>query len=106
MKNRKVSDKGNNTIKATLGTSEKDEALIGTYDEKEAAGDDTSDSVSSAADDVNEVRRLRTLHINEWLTDERVQEIMEDVQAVVRQGTRDSGANAIAVIRDTLNEAQ
>ena len=27
--------------------------------------DNTSGSVSSAADDVNEVRRLRTLHINE-----------------------------------------
>ena len=47
--------------------------------------DDTSDNVSSAADYVNEVRRLRTLHINEWLTDERVQEIMENVQAVVRR---------------------
>ena len=34
--------------------------------------DDTSDNVSSVAGDVNEVRRLRTLHINEWLTDERV----------------------------------
>ena len=60
--------------------------------------DDTSDNVSSVADDVSEVRRLRTLHINEWLTDEKVQ--------AVRQGTRDSGANAIAAIRDTLNEAQ
>ena len=59
--------------------------------------DDTSDNVSSVADDVSEVRRLRTLHINEWLTDEKVQ--------AVRQGTRDSGANAIAAIRDTLNES-
>ena len=67
--------------------------------------DDTSDNVSSVADDVSEVRRLRTLHINEWLTDEKVQEIMINVQAAFRQGTRDSGANAIAAIRDTLNEA-
>ena len=50
MENRKVSNKGNNTIKATLGTSEKDEALRGTYDEKEAAGDDTSDNVFSPAE--------------------------------------------------------
>ena len=63
MKNRKVSYKGNDTIKATLDTSEKDEALRGTYDEKEAAGDDTSDSVSSAAVDERYIysihRRLR-----------------------------------------------
>ena len=62
--------------------------------------------MSSIADDVSEVRRLRTMHIIEWLSDEKVHEIMTNVQAAVRQGTRDSGANAIAAIRDALNEAQ
>ena len=32
--------------------------------------DKTSDNMSSITDDNNEVRRLRTSHINEWLTDE------------------------------------
>ena len=40
---------------------------------------DTSDSLSSIDDDDNEVRRLRTQHISEWLTDERVIEIMVGV---------------------------
>ena len=31
---------------------------------------------------------------------------MENVQAVIRQGTRDSGSNAIGAIRDALNGAQ
>ena len=56
---------------------------------RKATVDNTYDNASSVADDVNEDRRLRTLHINEWLTDERVQVIMDNVQAVVRQGTRD-----------------
>ena len=68
--------------------------------------DNTSDNMSSIADDGSEIRRLRTLHINEWLTDERVQEIMENVQTVVRQGKRDSEANAIVAIGDALNGAQ
>ena len=38
--------------------------------------DNTSDNMSSIADDGSEIRRLRTLHINEWLTDERVQTVV------------------------------
>ena len=68
--------------------------------------DNTSDNMSSITDDGNEVRRLRSLHINEWLTDERVQEIMVNVQTVVKQGARNSKADAIVAIGDTLNGAQ
>ena len=49
---------------------------------------------------------MRTSHINEWLTDERVQEIMVNIQTVVRQGARDSKADAIVAIGDALNGAQ
>ena len=68
--------------------------------------DNTSNNMSSIADDGSEIRRLRTLHINEWLTDERVQEIMENVQTAVRQEARDSKANAIKAIGDIINRAQ
>ena len=68
--------------------------------------DKTSDNMSSVTDDNNEVRRLRTSHINEWLTDERVQEIMVNVQTVIKQGARDSKADAIVAIGDTLIGAQ
>ena len=67
--------------------------------------DKTSDNMSSITDDGSEVRRLRTSHINEWLTDERVQEIMVNVQTVVKQGARNSKADAIVAIGDTLNGA-
>ena len=68
--------------------------------------DNTSDNMSSITDDGSEVRRLRTSHINEWLTDERVQEIMVNGQTVVKQGARDSKADAIVAIGDALNGAQ
>ena len=47
--------------------------------------EDASTIISTISDDVSEVRRLRTLHINDWLTDERAQEIIDDVQTVVNQ---------------------
>ena len=54
----------------------------------------------------SEVRRLRTSHIHEWLTDDRVHEAIEDVQTVVRQEARDRKSDAMRVIGDTINEAQ
>ena len=49
--------------------------------------DDTSDEVSLADDDeADQARRLRTMSINEWLTNEKVQDIMERIQAATKQG--------------------
>ena len=58
------------------------------------------------SDDISEVRRLRTSHIHEWLTDNRVNEAMEDVQTVIRQEARDRKSDAMRVIGDTINKAQ
>ena len=80
----------------TPGTNESDsESLAKVKLANNNPEDDTSDNISSIADDDSEVRRLRTSHIKEWLTDERVQEIMENVQTVVGQEERDGKANAI-----------
>ena len=43
--------------------------------------------------------------INEWLTNEKVQDIMERIQAATKQG-RNSGTEAIVAIGDTINDAQ
>ena len=68
--------------------------------------DDTSDEVSLADDDeADQARRLRTMSINEWLTNEKVQDIMERIQAATKQG-RNSGTEAIVAIGDTINDAQ
>ena len=53
----------------------------------------------------SEVRRLRTSHIHEWLTDKRVNQAMEDVQTVIRQEARDRKSDTMKVIGDTINEA-
>ena len=69
--------------------------------------EDASTIISTISDDVSEVRRLRTLHINDWLTDERAQEIIDNVQTVVNQeATRNVRSEAVKVVCDTINTAQ
>ena len=68
--------------------------------------DNTSDEESVADDDdLNEVRRLRTLYINEWLTNEKTQDIMERVQSAVEKNRDLEAARAIRAIGDTINDA-
>ena len=38
--------------------------------------EDTSTVISTISDDISEVRRVRIMDINEWLTDERAQEVL------------------------------
>ena len=47
--------------------------------------EDASTVISTISDDVSEVRRLRTMDINEYLTDERAQEVIEKVSRVLEQ---------------------
>ena len=51
---------------------------------------------------------LRTSHPSDWLTDERVQEVIHNVQTVVSQETknRDDRSDAVKVIRNVISEAQ
>ena len=73
---------------------------------KNSPADDMSDEESLADDDeADQARRLRTMSINEWLTNEKVQDILERIQAVTKQG-RNSGTEAIIAIGDTINDAQ
>ena len=68
--------------------------------------DDTSDEESLADDDdLDQVRRLRTLCINEWLTNEKTQDIMERVQSAVEQNRNSEAERAIGAIGDTINDA-
>ena len=61
--------------------------------------DDNSTVISTISDDVSEVRRLRTMHISDWLTDERAQEVIEKVHTLVNQGTnRNMRPEAMKVI--------
>ena len=48
---------------------------------------------------------MRTMNVNEWLTNEKVQDILERIQAVTKKG-RNSGAEATRAIGDTINDAQ
>ena len=47
--------------------------------------EDTSTVISTISDDISEVRRLRTMDINDWLTDERAQEVIEKTSTVLEQ---------------------
>ena len=68
--------------------------------------DNTSDEESVADDDdLNQVRRLRTLYINEWLTNEKTQDIMERVQSAVEKNRDLEAERAIGAIGDTINDA-
>ena len=64
-----------------------------------------SDDESLADEDEDQARRLRTMNINEWLTNEKVQDILERIQAVTKKG-RKAGAETIRAIGDTINDAQ
>ena len=47
--------------------------------------EDTSTAISTISDDISEVRRLRTADVSDWLTDERAQEVIEKIHAVLEQ---------------------
>ena len=73
---------------------------------KNSPADDMSDDESLAdEDEADQARRLRTMNVNEWLTNEKVQDILERIQAVTKKG-RNSGAEMIRAIGDTINDAQ
>ena len=69
--------------------------------------EDTSTVISTISDDISEVRRLRTMDINEWLTDERAQEVIEKTSTVLEQ-EEDIHAkqDSIRRICDTIGAAQ
>ena len=47
------------------------------------------------------------MHISDWLTDERAQEVIEKVHTLVNQGTnRNARPEAMRVICDTISTAQ
>ena len=51
--------------------------------------DDASTEVSTISEDVNEDRELRTSHLSDWLTYERAQEVIHNVQTVIdRENTK------------------
>ena len=64
--------------------------------------------ISTISDDISEIRKLRTLHINDWLTDDRAQETIQKVQTVVSQGAIDRHVQfeTMKVICDTIKIAQ
>ena len=60
---------------------------------KDSPADDISDDESLAdEDEADQARRLRTMNVNEWLTNEKVQDILERIQAVTKKG-RNSGSH-------------
>ena len=73
---------------------------------KVSSADDTSDDESLIDEDEDgQARRLRTMNINEWLTNEKVQDILDRVQAVTKTG-RNCGNEITRAIVDTINDAQ
>ena len=65
-------------IKITPNTNESDtESLAKVKLDNIDHGEDTSTIGSTISDDISEVRRLRTMNINDWLTDKRAQEVVE-----------------------------
>ena len=63
--------------KITPGTNESDsESLAKIRLANDILEDDASTEVSTISEDASEVRMLRTSHPSDWLTDERVQEVI------------------------------
>ena len=66
-----------NCVKITPNINETDtESLAKVRLENNDNGEDTSTVISTISDDISEVRGLRTMDINDWLTDERAQEVI------------------------------
>ena len=83
------------------------EALAKVKLDNDDNGEDTSTVVSTISDDISEVRRLRTMDINDWLTDERAQEVVEKTHAVLEQESdRYVKQEGIRRICDTISTAQ
>ena len=65
--------------------------------------------MSTISDDANQVRILRTANPSDWLTDEKAQEILHNVQIVINGDTtksKDDRSNAVNMFRDMISEAQ
>ena len=63
--------------------------------------------ISTISDDISEVRKLRTMDINDWLTDERAKEGIEKTNAVLEQEQdRYMKQESIRRICDTISTAQ
>ena len=70
-------------------------------------GEDTSTVISTISDAISEARKLRTMDINDWLTDERAQEVIEKTNAVLEQEQdRYVKQESIRRICDTIGAAQ
>ena len=95
--------------KITPGMNESDsESLAKIRLANDNLEDDASTEVSTISDDVSEVRTLRTLHTNEWLTDDRVQEVIQNVQTVVGREAKNRNvrSDAVKIVCNAINEAQ
>ena len=95
-------------VKITPNTNESDtESLAKVKLDNIDHGEDTSTIVSTISDDISEVRRLRTMNINDWLTDERAQEVVEKTHALLEQESdRYVKQEGIRRICDTISTAQ
>ena len=68
-----------------------------------------STDVSTISDDANQVRILRTANPSDWLTNEKVIQILHNVQIVINGDTtksKDDRSNAVNMFRDVISEAQ
>ena len=73
---------------------------------KDSPTDDTSDDESLCdEEEVGQARRLRNMNINEWLTDEKVNDILERVQAA-SQINRNRSSEIARTVGDAINNAQ
>ena len=63
--------------------------------------DDASTDVSEISDDVDEIRKLRTAHPEDWLSDEKATEVLRNVQIVINGNkTKNDKANATTRLRE------
>ena len=91
--------------KITPGTNESDsESLAKIRLANNNLEDDASTEVSTISEDASEVRLLRISHTNDWLTDERVQDVIDNIQTVIRH--RDDKSDAVKMICNMMIEAQ
>ena len=97
--------------KITPGTNESEtdsESLAKIRLANDILEDDASTEVSTISEDANEVRMLRTSHPSDWLTDERAQEVIHNVQTVINRETtknKDDRSDAVKMFRNVINEA-
>ena len=95
-----------NLIFMSISDNKKNQEIQNSEHSKDSPTDDTSDDESLCdEEEVGQARRLRNMNINEWLTDEKVQDILDRVQAASKTN-KNRNSEITRTVGDAINDAQ